>query len=105
MPAQAGIQVFGGTFVPSTPNSYVNGGVGPTRRLSIEGGQVYVWLDEVVVHEFGHTFGLSDRDLEPKYNGIMNGKKLIDEGVKSIKTADRDALEAIYKAHTMNHGW
>ena len=68
--------------------------------------RIYRWIDRVVVHEFGHTFGLADRypdgthpDLS--YYGIMNRLT----GDKGIKPDDRAALWAIYGTHTRNHGW
>ena len=69
-------------------------------------GRVYRWIDRVVVHEFGHTFGLADRDPDgthpdPNYRGIMNRLT----GDKGIKPDDRAALWAIYGTHTRNHGW
>ena len=70
-----------------------------------EGRRIY-WIDRVVVHEFGHTFGLADRDTDgthpdPNYRGIMNHLT----GDKGIKDDDRAALWAIYGTHTRNHGW
>ena len=68
--------------------------------------RIYFWVDRVVVHEFGHTFGLADRDPDgthpdPNYRGIMNRLT----GDKGIKPDDRAALWAIYGTHTRNHGW
>ena len=62
-----------------------------------EGRRIY-WIDRVVVHEFGHTFGLADRDADgthpdPNYRGIMNRLT----GDKGIKLDDRAALWAIYR--------
>ena len=79
----------------------------PTEdREEVGNGRVYRWIDRVVVHEFGHTFGLADRDPDgthpdPNYRGIMNRLT----GDKGIKPDDRAALWAIYGTHTRNHGW
>ena len=79
-------------------------------------GRRYYWVDRVVVHEFGHTFGLADRGEtgladrdealdnphhDPNYRGIMGDQ----EKDKGIKPDDRAALWAIYGTHTRNHGW
>jgi hypothetical protein len=79
----------------------------PTKdREEVGDGRLYRWIDRVVVHEFGHTFGLADRDPDgthpaPNYRGIMNRLT----GDKGIKPDDRAALWAIYGTHTRNHGW
>ena len=47
----------------------------PTKdREEVGDGRLYRWIDRVVVHEFGHTFGLADRDPDgthpaPNYGG------------------------------------
>ena len=85
------------------------------------GYRVYHWVDRVVVHEFGHTFGLADRGetglddrdealgnphYDPNYEGIMKIEKGDKgKGDKGIKPDDRAALWAIYGTHTRNHGW
>ena len=52
----------------------------PTKdREEVGDGRLYRWIDRVVVHEFGHTFGLADRGealggnphYDPNYRGIM----------------------------------
>ena len=52
----------------------------PTKdREEVGDGRIYRWIDRVVVHEFGHTFGLADRGetlggnphYDPNYRGIM----------------------------------
>ena len=73
---------------------------GPNGRLE------YLWVDSVVVHEFGHTYGLADRyaDLfyDPNYRGIMS------TGATSTKTlfpADFAYITSVYETHTRNQGW
>ena len=66
----------------------------------------FFWIDRVVVHEFGHAYGLADRypggtHHAPNYRGIMGRQT----GDKGIKPDDRAALRAIYETHTRNHGW
>ena len=78
------------------------------REDTLDGWRYY-WVDRVVVHEFGHTFGLADRGealggnphYDPNYRGIMGDQ----EKDKGIKPDDRAALWAIYGTHTRNHGW
>ena len=57
----------------------------------------YLFLDPVMVHEFGHAFGLLD--YGPSYNGIMNLTS------HSITSQDRVKLREIYASHRANVGW
>ena len=66
---------------------------------------IYIWLDMVVVHEFGHTYGLLDYLGDPAYFGIMDITDVRYRGDNQIKQDDRDKLKEIYKSHTMNEGW
>ena len=63
------------------------------------------------MHEFGHTFGLADRDEhvdraysyeEEEYDGIMN---VLVPGDDTIKDDDKAALIAIYETHIKGQGW
>ena len=70
-------------------------------------GRTYFWVPRVLVHEFGHAFGLADRYKEalhhdPLYIGIMNRNPA---GDNSIKDDDREALMDIYRTHTKGAGW
>ena len=81
-------------------------------------GRTYYWIGRVMIHEFGHTFGLADRyeggtheDLD--YYGLMGStgcKESRDDpecqaGHNVPKADDIDALKAIYGTHTRNEGW
>ena len=75
-----------------------------TRVSSLDGedvpgvvGMRYIFLDPVMVHEFGHAFGLLD--YGPSYNGIMNLTS------HSITSQDRVKLREIYASHRANVGW
>ena len=75
-------------------------------KINPRGGR-YSWVDNTLVHEFGHAFGLADRRTgtphhDPMYIGIMN---VVNPGDKNITTHDREALKDIYKTHTKGHGW
>ncbi len=71
--------------------------------------QNYLWVDRVVVHEFGHTYGLADRNsphsplfYDKNYRGIMGvGAK----GVKTLFAADLAYITSVYETHTRNEGW
>ena len=66
----------------------------------------FAWTNSTVAHELGHGFGLSDRDGEDDYYGIMDGKQdVIGKKNDTISQDDKDALIAIYKAHTIYEGW
>ena len=63
-----------------------------------------------VVHEFGHTFGLTDYALDadtsdPNFHGIMDVADVKYKKDDQIKQDDRDALRKIYESHTKNEGW
>ncbi len=77
--------------------------------VSSDGRSQYIWIESTIVHEFGHTFGLSDRAApggdNTSYTGIMDVWDILGEGDKSIKADDFNDLIAIYKTHTRNHGW
>ena len=78
----------------------------------------YIWIDRVMVHEFGHTFGLADRyklgsHPDPTYYGVMGNlgcetdldAPQCQAGEKAPKAHDIAALKAIYETHTRNEGW
>ena len=65
----------------------------------------YLWITVAAIHEFGHTFGLKDRNGQSDYNGIMDGTDLIDSKLTYITVNDRHALIAIYESHTKDEGW
>ena len=69
------------------------------------GGEIYRWVDNVVVHEFGHTFGLDDYRGESDFYGIMDVDDVKYKKDDQIKQDDRDALRKIYESHTKNEGW
>ena len=67
----------------------------------------YVWIDSMVVHEFGHTFGVADyygKTGAPydTYRGVM---KSFLPGEKFLRDDDKAAIRAIYKTHIKNVGW
>ena len=71
----------------------------------------YVWVDRVVVHEFGHTYGLADiynpfyfdpLYIGRTYSGIM---KLDTPRTKVLSPDDSAYITAVYKTHTRNEGW
>ena len=75
-------------------------------RQVLRSGHRVFWIDRVIIHEFGHAFGLADRypggsHEDPNYRGIMGDQP----GDKGIKPDDRAAITAIYATHTRNHGW
>ena len=70
--------------------------VDPTRDV------LYIYLDRVVYHEFGHAYGLDDRRGEASYRGLMGD--WIDVNTV-IMADDRQALNDIYSAHTRNESW
>ena len=68
----------------------------------------YQWIDRVVVHEFGHTYGLADRNTDNElfydadYRGIMGTGS---DGTKTLFPADYAYITSIYETHTRNQGW
>ena len=78
-----------GTFVP-----------GSNGRLE------YLWIDRVVAHEFGHTYGLADRHrgrfFDADYRGIMGTGA---NGTKTLFPADYAYIASVYETHTRNQGW
>ena len=74
-------------------------------------GETYQWFGNVLVHEFGHAFGLADQSGGHRsgvlgdgreYDGIM--RDLV-EGDDTIKDHDKAALRAIYETHIKGQGW
>ena len=100
-------------FVPSTPSTqheWTNYrsrdeedapiGLDPSVK------RVYLWVDRIAMHEFGHAYGMADRYggiyYDAKYHGIM---KVGDAKSKSLTQDDRDSVISVYKTHTLNEGW
>ena len=68
--------------------------------------RVYLWVGAVVLHEFGHVFGIKDYGkYELQYTGIMNTNYLLYRMVSTLGSSDIQALEAIYKGNRPNLGW
>ena len=67
----------------------------------------YQWIGNVLVHEFGHTFGLADRyERRPYYDRDYDGiMKTLQKGDDSILPDDKAALKTIYKTHVKGEGW
>ena len=65
-------------------------------------GGRYMWVVPVLVHEFGHTFGLSHSTF-----GIMNPSDVFDEDVAiaTIQPADVAAIRQLYDGHIASQGW
>ena len=81
------------------------------RVRESQSDEKYLWFGNVLVHEFGHAFGLADRDEhvdraysyeEEEYDGIMND---LVPGDDTIKDDDKAALIAIYETHIKGQGW
>ena len=77
--------------------------------------RVHKWYENVLVHEFGHAFGVVDRyerfssgranpHYDPNYIGIMKGTGTR-KGDKSLSPHDRSQLEKIYETHIKGRGW
>ena len=68
---------------------------GPLHNKPVPGtSQKYYYLDKMLLHEFGHAFGL------PHFGtGIMKAYGF------SITSSDRDRLEEMYEIHTKDEGW
>ena len=71
-------------------------------RLTTDRSRVYVWVERVVYHEFGHTFGMADFYEDPDYDGLMGDPVFMN---RNIRADDIAALEAIYAGHIRNKGW
>ena len=80
------------------------------RVRESQSDEKYLWFGNVLVHEFGHAFGLADRygqvdrayGYEEEYDGIM---KVLVPGDDTIKDDDKAALIAIYETHIKGQGW
>ena len=94
-------------FVP-TPSKYIW-----TDKQDLDGdpvqgsnGKDYLWIDRVVAHEFGHTYGLGDRHsgrfYDADYRGIMGTGAY---GTKILFPADYAYITSVYETHTRNQGW
>ena len=71
------------------------------RQLDISSGLRWLYLDAVVLHEFGHTLGLPDVEKPSHYVGIMR------KGVPTTEMTnyDRSLLRQLYESHTPGEGW
>ena len=81
-------------------------GIDGTFVTGQNGSQEYLWIDRVVVHEFGHTYGLADRHsglfYDPNYRGIMSTGAA---GRKTLFPDDWAYTRSVYETHTRNQGW
>ena len=76
------------------------------ERISLSDNLHYRWIDRVVAHEFGHTYGLADRHGELFYDANYRG--IMSTGATSTKTlfpADYAYITSVYETHTRNQGW
>ena len=68
----------------------------------------YYWreVDAVLIHEFGHTFGLRNMKGENNLRGTpYEGIMVNDWDWTRVEADDEEVLKYIYKGHTANTGW
>ena len=66
----------------------------PERR----GEAIYLYINAISAHEFGHTFGLSD--FYKDTTGLKGTYALMDNSTKyPVQDEDKEQLHAIYARH------